>query len=186
MYFSAHDMNEFIYILSQDHRGKKKSTLSDDESEEHLMQFEDSPSHPHTPVEHSYGKDADICPSLSPDSHIMFEEEIEESNPVKSPVSPHDPWMRQSAHIPSEPTDIPSKPTSSNSPSLSDMARLGHKRTGSECLTSATEFMYSSSVDSLESLTFRNLRSPLSMSVESESFPGHQSMSPARRADFNG
>ncbi|XP_053405869.1 C-myc promoter-binding protein-like isoform X2 [Mercenaria mercenaria] len=174
-----------LLIYIKDHRGKKKSKLSDDEVDDSLIQFEDSPAHRHSPMEHSYGKDSNICPS--PEPLLMFGEEMEDDSSVKSPGSSHDPWMRQSTHIPSEPTDIPSERPSHESPNLSELARLGHRRTGSECLTSATEFMFSSSIDSLESLTFRNLRSPLSISMESESLPEHSSVSTENRKNaFNG
>lgn len=175
----------------QDNRGRKRTKLVAVENDDNLSEFDDDDSRsppPLSPGDHSYGKDASICPSLSPDSQLMFGEDIEDNNSMKTPGSPQDPWMRRSAHIPSEPTDIPSKPSSRSSPSLSEMGRLGHRRTASECLTSATELMFSSSVDSLESLTFRNPRSPLSISIdESEPLPTHPSLSPeTKRAAFNG
>ncbi|XP_060579637.1 C-myc promoter-binding protein-like [Ruditapes philippinarum] len=174
-----------LLIYIKDHRGKTRTKVSDNDTEDGLIQFDDNPAISHSQMECSYGKDSNICPSTEP--QLMFNDDIDDDSPVKSPASLHDPWMRQSTHIPSEPTDIPSKSVSHDSPNLSDMARLGHRRTGSECLTSATEFMFSSSIDSVESLTFRNFRSPLSISIDSESLSGHPSLSPeARRAAKNG
>ena len=75
-----------------------------------------------------------------------------------------------------------------DSPTLADLAALGrHRRTASECLTSATEFMYSSSIDSVDSLSFRNMRSPPSISMdESGSLPAKSSLSPVtKRALFD-
>lgn len=126
-----------------------------------------------SPGEHSYGKDSSICPSLSADNHFMFNEDMDDNTSLQSTGSTHDPWMRQSAHIPNEPSADPSVPESlpKTEPSLAEMAKLGHRRTASECLTNATEFVHSS-MESLDSLSFRALRSPLSISGD-EGEVGH-------------
>ena len=123
-----------------------------------------------TPSEISYGKDADICPSLSADSQFMFGEDTEDNTSVKSFGSSNDPWMRQSSHnAPETPEPLPTAPKPQQS--LAEMAKCAHRRTASECLTSATEFTRGS-MESLDSLSIRNPRSPLSISGD-EGEVGH-------------
>ncbi|KAL4227448.1 DENN domain-containing protein 4B [Mactra antiquata] len=169
--FCNSKMVPHLQIYLKDHRKKK---LSNPHLDNENSQNNDTTHTPCTP-ERSYGKDENICPSSeSPDHQLQFAEDMDDTQSVNSLGDTQDPWMRRSAHSESEPTNIPERPKSEDSPNLAEMAKLGHRRTGSECLTSATEYMYGSSVESLESLTFRNLRSPLSISID-EMEPFHPS-----------
>lgn len=175
--FCKNNFVPHLLIYIKDHRRRKGNT-STKNSETHTL----------SPSEHSYGKDAEICPSLSADSQFVFGENFEDNSSVKSFESSHDPWMRQSTHNPpTESSDASlSQSVPKTEPSLADMAKFGHKRTASECLTSATEFTFDS-MESLDSLSVRNLRSPLSISGdESESGQSAPSLTPdKKRAAFD-
>lgn len=149
-----------LLIYLKDHRGKKKSADSHDEADDDLIGL-DGPSE-HACMDSSYGKDASICPSSSSD-HDFIIGEMDDNSSVKSF---EDPWMRRSAiEETSNSPDNPS-PERSEPMTMHEAARRGmHRRTASECFTAATD-IYGSSVDSMESLTYRNLRSPLSISMD--------------------
>jgi len=143
----------------------------------------------------SYGKDTIICPEPNADGHFMFGDDLDDVlsvNSVENTHDPHDPWQRHPDHAPTPATAIPGRQVNGQPaaavdiPSLTQMARAGHRRTTSECLTSTT--LYSSSLDSLESFTMKNMRSPLSISEdESEEGQGKPQLTPERRrAMFDG
>ncbi|XP_052793201.1 C-myc promoter-binding protein-like isoform X2 [Mya arenaria] len=174
-----------LLIYIKDYRRCKVSETAEDDTEA-LIDFGSPGAHHPSP---SYGKDVNICPPTDPSGHFMFGEDMEDNTSVSSFDTHHDPWQRHSDHVPASPPDVssPSHPKpAENGPSLSEMANMGHRRTTSECLTSAT--MYSSSLESLESLTFKNLRSPLSISMdESDDGHGRPTLTPERRrAMFEG
>ena len=170
--------------MFQDRRGKKKSKTADTEVDTDSIDGGQL-----SPSDISYGKDANICSPCSKDGQLLFGEDMDlDNHSVKSCDSahdPHDPWTRQVPHTPkhnsvdANKSPKPEKRTSDGA-SMSDMALAGrHRRTASECLTSATDIPYSSSVESFDSCTFRAVRSPLNISIdEQDSLPTHPSQTP--------
>ncbi|XP_052281049.1 DENN domain-containing protein Crag-like [Dreissena polymorpha] len=168
-----------LLIYIKDHRKRKEAKIAEEEkiNDELLIDFhEKNPSHT------SYGKDANLCPREDTNQHFMFPDD-------EGAVD--DPWVRHPSAEPSRATQPPSDDTSPESPehgpTLSQMGRMGHRRTTSECLTSATN--YSCSMDSLENCggDGRNIRSPLSISMGSDDAEGHTVLTPERRrAMFEG
>ena len=112
---------------------------------------------------------------MDPDNHSV--------KSFDSAHDPHDPWTRQVPHTPKHngvDTNGAKPDRTNEGASMSEMAFAGrHRRTASECLTSATDIPYSSSVESFDSLSFRALRSPLNISIdEQDSLPKHPSQTP--------
>ena len=162
-------------FMFQDQRGKRKSKIIDMEDDTDSINSVGE-GRKLSSSDISYGKDAKLCAPHSKDGQLLFGEDMDlDNHSVKSFDSahdPHDPWTRQVPHTPKHDTvdnksPQPERKTTSDSVSMSDMALAGrHRRTASECLTSATDIPYSSSVESFDNTAFRGMRSPLNISLE--------------------
>lgn len=158
-----------LMIYLKDHRGKRKSKVTDSDDDTDSI----DEGRQHSQGDRSYGKDAKLCSSHSKDIQLLFGEEMDlDNNSVKSFDSAHDshdPWTRQVPHTPKhngeEKSSQPER-RDSDTVTMSELALAGrHRRTASECLTSTTDIPYSSSVESFDNLSFR-IKSPLNISLE--------------------
>ncbi|KAL3866790.1 hypothetical protein ACJMK2_044059 [Sinanodonta woodiana] len=131
----------------------------------------------------SYGKDSDFCSTMKSDTQTMMDNKPEDSDSVHSAGFGRNdnPWTLQQSDSELKPSDLP---TNNCSMSMSEMALAGRRRrTASECLTSATDNMYSS-LESCDGGHFQSQRSPLSISIGEEmELPTHPADVPEMKKD---